>query len=146
MVPIKNSIICLIFFLNILGYTLIFLSIRLGPSSSFFLSKFNSIGSKAKNNRINLSYNNKDNLELFKINENNNILNGSRKLLRELTKYEREGAIVVIILIVFSILVNINLILSLNHENNKENETNYTEKRNNSNNRQEGIGVITIST
>jgi len=142
MIPIKNSIICLIFFLNILGYTLIFLSIRLSPSSSFFLSKFNSIGSKAKNNRINLSYNNKDNLELFKINENNNILNGSRKLLRELTKYEREGAIVVIILIVFSILVNIYLILSLNHENNKENETNYTEQRNNSNNRQEGIGVI----
>lgn len=51
-----------------------------------------------------------------------------------------------IILIVFSMLVNINLILSLNWKNNKENEANYTEQRNNSNNRQEGIGVITIST
>lgn len=79
MIPIKNSIICLIF-LNILGYTLIFLSIRFGPSSSFFLSKFNSIGNKAKNNRINLSYNNKDNFELFKINENNNFSKESRKL------------------------------------------------------------------
>ena len=47
-----------------------------------------------------------------------------------------------IILIVFSMLVNINLILSLNWKNNKENEANYTEQRNNSNNRQEGIGVI----
>ena len=63
-------------------------------------------------------------------------------MLRELTKYEREGAIAVIILIVFSMLANINLILSLNWKNNKENEENYTEQRNNSNNRQKGIGII----
>jgi len=67
MVPIKNSIIFLIFLLNILGNALIIVSLCKDPYSPIFFSEFNSKGSKARNNRINLSYNNKDNFELFKI-------------------------------------------------------------------------------
>ena len=76
-------------------------------------------------------------------------------MLRKLTISKSEGTIAVICLIVFSMFVNINLILSLNLKNKKENQTNQANqinqkyqinqinhKENNSNGWQEGIGVI----
>jgi hypothetical protein len=119
MVPIKNSIICLIIALNATGIILnfVFINKRSSDSGSFF-----SKGSRVKNNDFNFSYTNEDNFNLSKINGNENISKENIKSLRKLTRYEDDAKIYIIILTVFSLYFTVSLIFTFNIENPKENQ------------------------
>ena len=119
MVPIKNSIICLIIALNATGIILnfVFINKRSSNSKSFF-----SKGSRVKNNDFNFSYKNEDNFNLSKINGNENISKENIKSLRKLTRYEDDAKIYIIILTVFSLYFTVSLIFTFNIENPKENQ------------------------
>ena len=119
MVPIENKILFLIIIINIIGISLIiaFAYIEIGNRktseniSKQKFNKFNLRGSKLNNYKINFSFNIGDKFDMNKINENGNL----RSLEEVENKYVQ---IIILILSVISTFFIINLILSINYENN----------------------------
>ena len=119
MVPIKNKIICLIFFVNITGIILNFVLMNKKISSNS--SKFFSKRSQVQNNEISYSYKNEDNYDLSKIKGNEKISKENIKSLRKLSNYE-DQQIYVIILSFLSIYFTVSLLFTINNENPQENQ------------------------
>ena len=118
MVPIKNKLILLIFFVNIIGIILNFVLIFKRPSySSSFFSK----ESQAQKNEINYSYNNEDNFELSIIKGNENALKENIKILRKLSR-EEDQKIYVFVLSLLCIYFTVSLLFTFNNEKSQENK------------------------